>query len=378
MGLRVSNVLVAVVVAAASSLASSASTEPSPSPSAAAASEGCPSVAGRRPAGAPRARRFTTYLNAADATRGLQDLSHDPAVAVVSGQWLRFTTTGALVPLPRAPSRADAGRIVRQLHARGIKVFVTITNKNEQGDWDPELTRTMLADREHAARQFARYARAVGYDGIDLDIERLGPQDMQGYVDFLRRLSRKLHRDHKQLTVYLKARTLTDDGGRHGANIARHVDQIRLGTYNYHLSTNKDPEPFAPYGAVERDLCQVLAYVPPAKLALGLTSKGIDWPVDEQGRKANTNPPRSRQWLDLRRELPDGTTFRWDTDARGTEFLISSGSLRRHGWLEDGRSARHKLLLADRYGVDAFLFRLGGSDPLIWTYVNQWVAGTLR
>jgi spore germination protein YaaH len=378
MGRHTSNVLLAVALVVIGGLVAPASAEHLTTAKTAVTNADCASRAGG-PGDTNRPPRFTAYLNAVDYERGLQDLSHEPALDAVSGQWLRFTTTGTLAGLPRAPNMTEAASIARRLHARRIKVFVTITNKNEQGEWDPELTRAILSHHRQVARVVARHAAAVGYDGVDLDIEKLEVEDMENYADFLGQLALRLQYHRKLLTVYLKPRHLTQDGGRHAARIAGYVDQIRLGTYNYQLSTNP-PEPFAPYAAVERDLCEVLAYVPASKIAVGLTSKAVYWEIDESGQKVKDKPAHSRQWLDLRQRLPDETASNWDADARGTTFVtdVPGQTSQLRGWLEDGRSTRHKLLLAERYGVDAFLFRLGGSDPLIWTYVNQWVNGTLR
>src|SRR5205823_1595270 len=121
---------------------------------------------------------------------------------------------------------------------------------------------------------------AEGYDGFDLDLEAVEPQDRSAYSAFVAALGAALHERNKALTLAVPAKTRDVTTGWAGAYdyaaLGGQADLITIMTYDYHGPWS-GPGSVAPYDWVEQVLTFAASQVPPRKVLLGLAFYGYDW-----------------------------------------------------------------------------------------------------
>ena len=84
---------------------------------------------------------------------------------------------------------------VSAAHARGIKVFATVSNYSDSlGDFDPDLASGILAGKASSNKHISAIVSlcmAGGYDGVDLDWEALHPADRNRFSVFVTSLAKQ-------------------------------------------------------------------------------------------------------------------------------------------------------------------------------------------
>src|SRR5205085_1676711 len=115
------------------------------------------------------------------------------------------------------------------------------------------LNHRILTDDEISTRtvsEIVEYVVAEGYDGFDLDLEGVWPEDRAAYTRFVVRLAAGLHDRQKTLALALPAKTSDTTTGWGGAfdyaALGPHADLITIMAYEYHGSWG-EPGAIAPY-----------------------------------------------------------------------------------------------------------------------------------
>src|SRR4029079_17255776 len=96
---------------------------------------------------------------------------------------------------------------------------------------------------ETHAEAIRRLVATQGYDGVDIDYERLPLSVQANFSAFIQLLASKLHADGKKLsvTVYAKvndSETWDGAGGEDYAAIGAAADWVKLMAYDYSYSTS--------------------------------------------------------------------------------------------------------------------------------------------
>jgi len=138
-----------------------------------------------------------------------------------------------------------------------------------------------------AAQQLATLALDLGFDGLDVDVERIDDVDVPGYAAFLVDLRSDLdHAGHRGATTISVATTADHQGAIEALDaVNAGVDRVFLMGYDYHWS-GSSPGATAPIHSRDtaHDLTtSIVDYVqtgvPRTKILLGLPLYGMSWPV---------------------------------------------------------------------------------------------------
>ena len=175
-------------------------------------------------------------------------------------------------------------QLIREAHDRGVRVEIVFTSfgatKNKQ------LFGAAIAIQDRVIAGFVELVDRVGADGVNVDVEGLGPSLVPAYGAFVGRLRSALRAGHPAAQVSVATQANENGAALAAAADANGVDRIFLMGYDYHYAGSQ-PGASAPIdrrdGAVKDlvwslDLYQALG-VPVQKTLLGLPLYGMAWPV---------------------------------------------------------------------------------------------------
>ncbi len=277
------------------------------------------------------------------------------ATVTVAGTMLRPGGSSTTSPTP------DARRLLRTAHQHGLRAEIILSNYSDLlGDFDPAAAHGLLssvANRRAVVASLVRSVRRQGWDGVNVDLERIRPGDAAGLVDLARRLRARLPA-RAQVSVDVSARTSREayraSGYRLGA-LAAHVDLVQLMTYDQHGPTWSDPGPIGALDWQRRALSAAATLVPPGRLDVGVAGYGYTWPTTGSGRSLTVAQAR-------RRVEADGASAAWDEASGEWNATLSDGTVI---WWSDARSLELRRTLAVELGLHGLaVWRLGSADPL--------------
>jgi len=165
----------------------------------------------------------------------------DGALNYVSPDWFGLDWNGRLVVYPDADVE-----MVRQYHLRGIKVVPFLSN-----GFNYKLGVIALNNREQLAEDIVAAVEKFNLDGVNYDIENVGPDEKDMQTDFVRLLNEKM--PDKHISVSLVANPHNWSGGWHGsydyANLAKYSDHIVLMSYELMYYSRYNGNTDSLYGA---------------------------------------------------------------------------------------------------------------------------------
>lgn len=255
---------------------------------------------------------------------------------------------------------ADAKRLLKTAHRHGLTAELLVSNySNALGDFDPRANHRLLSDDDHVdavAARLGRFVRSQGWDGVNVDLERVRKGDADGLVRFVEAIQAAMPIERTvsiDVSASTSQRAYRDRGYRLGG-IARAADVVDLMTYDLH-GTWSGPGPVGALPWQRSALESLLDVVPPEQVQLGVAGYGYTWPRHGTGRSVS---PRQARHLVER----DGATARWKAkDGEWTARLSNETVL----WWSDGRSYRKRIALAREYDVRGLaIWRLGSADTL--------------
>jgi spore germination protein len=366
---------------------------------------------GTAPSAAPAVeRRVLGYYVPYDPTSWASIEAQAHLIDDVAAQWVTIDACGGL-------GSRDNQTLKRFAQARGIRVFPSLLTLS---GW---LNGRLLNDEAVSARavdQIVEYVVAEGYEGFDLDLEGVRPDDRGAYTAFVARLGAALRAQGKALTLAIppKPRDVTTGwaGAFDYAALGEHADLITIMAYEY-SGTWSGPGSVAPYNSVDGVLAFATAQIPPEKVLLGLAFYGFDWNTTSGGARA-LGYARAAALAERYGALilldpeTQSATFRYSAPAGdvlptppapaplGHEITVRQpapcsvappspsptptprpspppDAIQEHVvWLEESRSAAARLGLADRYRAGGVAtWRLGLEDPRVWPLLERWRAG---
>jgi len=355
-------------------------------------------------------RRVLGYYVPYDPTSWTTLETQAHAIDIVAVQWVTIDACGRL-------ASEDNQTLKQFAQARGIQVYPTLLTNS---GW---LNQRILTDDETSARAIAEiveYVVAEGYDGFDLDLEAVRPDDRDAYTAFVARLASALHDRGKPLALAIPAKASDTRTGWAGAYdyaaLGQHADLIAIMAYEFHGAWG-GPGPVAPFDGVERTIAFATSQIPPEKVLLGLASYGYDWNTTSGGARYLGHPevaalserhgvalatdPTSRS-ATLRYQAPGGEKPPLPVRPPMPKHEIvkrepppcaiadpapapkptprptpAPEAIQQHEvWLEESSSAAARLPLVDRYRAGGVAtWRLGHEDAPTWAVLERWRRG---
>ncbi|MBF4161008.1 glycosyl hydrolase family 18 protein [Nocardioides acrostichi] len=276
------------------------------------------------------------------------------------------TVTVAGVGLGRAGGAVadptdDMLRVLTTAHDQGLRGELLLSNFSDAlGDFDPRAAERLLGSN----RKQRRVAKAVrglvrdgGWDGVNVDLERLEGIHPHDLVGFLERL-RSLLPTRVSLSIDVPARTSARGYRRAGfdlVNVAATVDLVQLMAYDQHGPAWSGPGPVGALDWQRECLDAALEQVPADRLDLGVAGYGYLWHRDGSGFTVSDSGAR-------RRVDESGTEAHWRPHVGEWMARLGDGD---RMWWSDARSYAARVDLAQEYGLHGLaVWRLGSADTL--------------
>jgi len=237
------------------------------------------------------------------------------------------------------------------------------------GSFDGNAAAAMLANattRDAHANALAQLAIMNGYDGIDIDYERVPTASRANFTTFIGSVAAKLHAANKKLsvTVYAKAsdkENWNGPGSQDWIAIGGAADSVKIMAYDYHWSTSA-PGAIAPLDWLDQVAAYAEQTMAGSKIMIGLPWYGYDWPAS--GSAATASYSYAQQTM-----LANNGTMQRDA-ASGEPYFSYSGHT---VYFQDAAGYAKKLdLLKQKHsGIGGFAhWAAGQEDPDVWKVIT--------
>lgn len=279
-------------------------------------------------------------------------------------------TLGAILPFSYT-AQADGTVEERVFFAQGYELARThqmpvygVIVQTERG-----VLRELLGSgekREKLVDSILEVVEKRQYQGVNLDLEGVAPEDRDNFTDLVRALKSKLAPKGLTLSVTVPAKIHDNFSWYKGYDyqaLGQIADYLIVMAYDQHYSGSQ-PGPVAALDWVEQVVSYGVSQVPASKLILGLGIYGYDWPAGEKGRVVDLS-----QVAQLKTR---GSEF-WDDQAYSPYLTYMDEQGRQHQvWYEDPLSITGKLELVKKYQLAGIaLWRLGIIPEPIWQALSS-------
>jgi spore germination protein YaaH len=355
----------------------------------------------------PSGRRVLGYYVPYDPSSWASLQANPLAIDYVAAQWVTIDACGQI-------GSRDDQTLKQFARSHGIHVLPSVVT------FSGALNHRIITDDEASARaigEIVSYVVAEGYEGFDLDLEGIFPDDRAAYTAFVARLGAALREQGKILTLAIPAKPRETTTGWAGAYdyaaLAEHADLITIMAYEFRGPWS-DPGSVAPYDWVEQVAAFATSQIPPNKVLLGLAFYGYDWNVTSGGSRVvspaqatalaeryqtplavdpasqsatlryrapageppppTPRPPPPQHEITVRQPPPCSVAVPGPSPTPTPRPAPPPGAVQEHEvWVEESSAAAARLGLADRYQVGGVAtWRLGLEDPQTWAIFQQW------
>ena len=307
-------------------------------------------------------------MNDNDKIYGLLDATE--GVNVVSPTWYQLSdSTGGFNSFAQQ-------EYVDYIHETGRQIWPLwsdFTSVSEENGWSEYELFAVTQNRRALIAAMMDEVQAYGYDGINIDFEKVSSDNGIHFVQFLRELSIECRNAGVVLSVdnYVPMpHSAHYDRTEQGAI----VDYVIVMGYDEHYGGGSEAGSVASLDFVKNGIVNTLESVPAQKLinALPFYTRMWDEYVDENGQQVlNSKAYTTRGAFDRVEEL--GLVTNW-SDSVGQ--YVAEGDVEGHHysvWLEDARSIEEKMKIVAEYdiaGVSAW--SLGGEYPDVWEVITRY------
>lgn len=255
--------------------------------------------------------------------------------------------------------------------------LMVVTNFKD-GTFDKDIATAVLSDettQEKLINEILSIMQEKGYTGVNFDLEYLGRENRESYVEFLKKAVDTLKPKGYEISVALAPKLSEDQQGTlyegHDYQaIGEVVDYVNIMTYEWGWSGGP-PMAVAPIDEVKRVLDFATSVIPKEKILLGAPLYGYDWtlPYERGGQWAKTLDPQKA----LAKAAQYGATIMYDPKSQAPYYNYYDESGRKHVvWFEDARSIQAKFNLVKEYGLKGIFYWVLGNDfPQNWLLLND-------
>lgn len=279
--------------------------------------------------------------------------------------WYYLTSDGKIT---KYQYTVEDPNIITFSHQHNVKIFATLTNLPEEGDWDSTRVEKILRTRQTRAahiNDIIKKLNEMNFDGLTIDYESVDASQKDKFTLFIQELADALHKDNKVLSVSLhpkRAGSIGLGGFQDWYPLSQSADQMTIMAFDQHY----DEGSAGPVASVDWQK-KIIDYaasqnVPMDKIYMGMPLFGYDWDHD------NTDSATGLTYDDVQKLLAKThAQVKWSTQDASPYFTYIENGEHHEVWFENAESVQAKLDLAKKAGVAGISFwRLGGEDPKVW------------
>ncbi len=300
----------------------------------------------------------------------------DTVVVHEVGKYLTYITPSSYVVNRDGslkPLNDDA--ILNTSKIYGVAPLLSISNEGVS-NFDPDLARAIFVSEELQNILFnniLNIMQSKGYYGLNINFEKLYPEDRYLYNDFLRNAVDFFHQYGYPVSTALVPKTYdmtTGEwwGGHDYKAQGEIVDFVIIMTYDWGCIACP-PMAVAPVNEIRKVLDYAITVIPRDKILMGIPFYGFDWTLPfKSGDIANLVGYRDA--LELATKY--NATIQYDTLYQAPFFNYIDESNRQHVvWYEDARSFKAKYDLVNEYALRGVSYwALGTSAPQNWPVLS--------
>lgn len=300
-----------------------------------------------------------------DGTKIRQDLTGTKGVTTVSPTWYSIQSNDGDI------SSLANKNYVNTVHGMGLEVWPLID------DFNTELNGYELySDRQTRAKIISTLiedALYYGYDGLNIDFEKVTSDDAEHYLQFIRELSIQCRKNNITLSVdcYTPASyNLYYDRTELGI----YADYIIIMGYDEHYNGTESGS-VASIGFVESGIANTLEEVDASKVINAMPFYTRIWTetIGSDGTVTITSEAVGMQG-GLNELTRNGALAMWDETCGQYYGSYEKGNSIVKVWLEEEHSIEEKMKLFEEYnlaGVAAWKLGLEKSD--VWSVINKYL-----
>jgi spore germination protein YaaH len=265
--------------------------------------------------------------------------------------------------------------IISYAHERGTKVLLTVTNFGTARNTE------LLSDtvkQKYLINNVITLLKNRNGDGVNFDLESVSVSQRANLVSFIGRAVTMIKSQLPEAEISMAAPAVDWSGSWDLKTLSELCDYLIIMGYDYYWKGSTTAGPVAPLQGENYNVTRsVTVYlgtgVSASKLMLGVPWYGYDWPVVNNGRKANaTAAATSRLYSSAVLLAADhGYTFDITTSV---PYLSYSTSQWRQLWYDDVQSLGMKYDLVSQKslaGIGIWALSYEGSDSRMWTEITS-------
>ncbi len=266
----------------------------------------------------------------------------------------------------------DDRAIVESARSMGVSPVLVVTNF-DGSNFSPDLAHAVMVEplvKERLIQNIFVHLRSRDYYGLNIDFERVRPEDRQLLNNFLDVVANRMRAAGYPFSTALAPKTGDWQTGEwYGAHDyrahGRIADYVVIMTYEWGWSGGP-PYAVAPINKVQEVLNYAVTAIPRKKILMGMPLYGYDWtlPYVPGGHWARTVSPQEAIQL----AAVHGVSISYDETLQSPYFRYTDGNGREHEvWFEDARSVDAKFKLVNKYGLRGVSYWVLGHDfPQNW------------
>lgn len=261
-----------------------------------------------------------------------------------------FTTAGELIPIDDAALLAGAFQY-------GVKPVLVLTPFGELGNFSNELVSVLVNDetvQENLINNLTQTVQEKKYGGVNIDFEYVLAEDRDAYISFVRKIRSRMNEVGVTVTVCLAPKISDEQQGLlyqgvDYAALGEAADYVLVMTYEWGYTWGPAMA-VSPINKVREVLDYAVSRIDPAKIRMGMSNYGYDWPLPYEKGVSKAETIGNVQALSIARE--NGAVIQYNETSQAPYFTYTRDGVEHEVWFEDARSINARLRLVPEYGFD--------------------------
>ncbi|MDO4632555.1 MAG: glycosyl hydrolase family 18 protein [Eubacteriales bacterium] len=296
------------------------------------------------------------------------DIANVDGVNVISPTWYSIVDNKGTI------SSLALSDYVNVAHSSGMEVWGLVDNFNTEVSFAEVMNHT--DSRWNVEDQLIASARENGLDGINIDFESISEDAAEGYVQFMREMSVKCHKNKLVLSVDVPVpMPFTAHYNRKELGIVS--DYVIVMGYDEHYSGSETAGSVASISFEKQGIENTLQDVPAARVISGVPFYTRLWStkIQEDGTASVTSEAMG---MSAAKQVLENNDVKasWDetTAQNYAEFSGDDGTLYQI-WMEDEESLSRKLSLVKEYQLaGGAAWKLGFEKNSIWKTIKEYLS----